>query len=191
MAHQPVFDTLQVADEMEQRGMEREQATGLAHVLGNQLGEHVAVRKDLDLGFEDVRAEVTVARTELDAKIEGVRAEITGVRAEVTGARAELNAKIDGTRAELNAKIDGVNGKLNFGFALMIALLSVLIGIGLFNGAKGATAPPRTVEAPPAAAAPGGAPQPTPGAAAPVRDGATTSVESVSVSPAPVGGPTR
>ena len=160
MAHQPVFDTLQVADEMEQRGMEREQATGLAQVLGNQLGEHVAVRKDLDLGFE-------------------------GVRAEVTGARAELNAKIDGTRAELNAKIDGVNGKLNFGFALMIALLSVLIGIGLFNGAKGASAPPHTVEAPPAAAAPGGAPQPTPGAAAPVRDGATTSTESASVSPAP------
>ncbi len=66
MAHQPVFDTLQVADEMEQRGMEREQATGLAQVLGSQLGEHVAVRKDLDLGFEGVRAEIRLVHTKID-----------------------------------------------------------------------------------------------------------------------------
>ena len=80
MAHQPVFDTLQVADEMEQKGMEREQATGLAQVLGNQLGEHVAVRKDLDLGFEGVRAEIA-----------GVRAEVRLVHTKVDGVNSKLN----------------------------------------------------------------------------------------------------
>ena len=80
MAHQPVFDTLQVADEMEQRGMERQQATGLAHVLGTQLGEHVAVRKDLDLGFEGVRAEIA-----------GVRAEVRLVHTKVDGVNSKLN----------------------------------------------------------------------------------------------------
>ena len=156
MAHQPVFDTLQVADEMEQRGMEREQATGLAQVLGNQLGEHVAVRKDLDLGFEGVRAEIANTRTELDAKIDLVH----------TG---------------LEAKIDGVNSKLNLGFGLMVAFITAVAGMQLFAITRPPVVVPPATAAPPPVVAPAIAP-PAPSPPGPAPDRATTSTEGGSVS---------
>ena len=55
---QPVIDTLQVADALQRSGMEREQAEGFARTLGTQLGEHVAVGKDLDIGFNRISAHI-------------------------------------------------------------------------------------------------------------------------------------
>ncbi len=166
MAHQPVFDTLQVADEMEQRGMAPEQARGLAQVLGDQLGEHVAVRKDLDAGFDGVRAEIANARTELNAKIDGVRAEVGRVR------------------TELNAKIDGVNGTLKLGFGLMVAFITAVAGMQLFALTRSPVIVQPVMAAPPQVAAPA-APQPAPSRTEPAQDDATTSAESASVSPTP------
>ncbi len=55
---QPVIDTLQVADALRRTGMEQEQAEGLARTLGAELGEHVAVRRELDAGFDGIRAQI-------------------------------------------------------------------------------------------------------------------------------------
>ena len=60
---QPVMDTPQVADALQRSGMEREQAAGLARTLGTELGDHVAVNKDLDPEFERPRAHVGVLGT--------------------------------------------------------------------------------------------------------------------------------
>ena len=55
---QPVIDTLQVADALRRTGMEQGQAEGLARTLGAELGEHVAVRRELDAGFDGIRAQI-------------------------------------------------------------------------------------------------------------------------------------
>ena len=52
---QPVIDALTVSDALRETGMEREQAEGLARSLGTELGAHVAVRSDLEAGFQGVR----------------------------------------------------------------------------------------------------------------------------------------
>ncbi len=127
---QPVVDTLRLSDTLRKVGMEREQAEGVARALGKELGEHVAVQGDLDTGFRGVRSEMALMRSELEARIEEVR--------------SSLDAKIEGVRSDLKA----LNAKFNFGFGLLVAFLSVLVGIGLLNLNKPITAPPGTANAP-------------------------------------------
>ena len=112
---QPVIDTLRVSETLQQSGMAREQAEGVARILGNELGEHVAVQSDLDTGFQGVRSEMALMRSELEARIGEVR--------------SELEAKIGDVRSDLKA----LNTKFNLGFGLLVAFLSVLVGIGLLN----------------------------------------------------------
>ena len=69
---QPVIDTLQVADALQRSGMEREQAEGVARTLGTELGDHVAVRKDLDLGFERVLAHVDERFARIDERFKAL-----------------------------------------------------------------------------------------------------------------------
>ena len=154
MASQPVVDTLKVANEMEGRGMDREQAQGLAQVLGDELGERVVVHKDLDR----VHSEIANTRTDLNASIKGVRSEVDKVR-------TNLDAKIDVLRAEMTGRLDGVNSRLTM---LTVALPLILAGLALLDRMDlgWRTGPPATppavaaptITAPPVAAAPVAAP---------------------------------
>lgn len=75
---QPVMDTLQVADALQRSGMEREQAEGVASTLGTHLGEHIVVRKDLDLGFERILARVDERFAQVDKQFAELKGELTG-----------------------------------------------------------------------------------------------------------------
>ena len=154
---QPVVDTLRLCDLLRKTGMEREQAEGMARVLGEELGEHVAVQGDVQSVFRQVRsdlgAEIQQVRSDLGAEIQKVRsdlcAEIQKVRsdlcAEIQQVRCDLEAKIqtvdnkvDLLRAELSGKIDGLNWKLTFlvgGFGLLLSVLTVVSGMGLLDRA--------------------------------------------------------
>ena len=112
---QPVIDTLRVSETLQQYGMAREQAEGVARMLARELGEHVAVQSDLDTGFQGVRSEMALMRSELEARIGEVR--------------SELEAKIGDVRSDLKA----LNTKFNLGFGMLVAFLSMLVGIGLLN----------------------------------------------------------
>ena len=182
---QPVVDTLRLSDTLREAGIEREKAEGVARALGKELGEHVAVQGDLDAGFQGVRSEMGLMHSELDARIQGVRSEmalmrseldarIEGVRSEMALMGSELEARIEEVRSSLDAKIEGVrsdlralNAKFNFGFGLLVAFLSVLVGIGLLNLNKPTTAPSGIANLPQAAPA-SASPAPYPDPATPV-----------------------
>ena len=103
---QPVIDTLQVADALQRSGMEREQAEGVARTLGTELGDHVAVRKDLDLGFERVLAHVD-----------------------------ERFARVDERFARIDERFKALDGKLNLmlvGAGLALAYLAVIASLDRF-----------------------------------------------------------
>ena len=165
---QPVVDTLQLSDAFRKTGMEPEQAEGMARALGEELGEHVAVKGDLQSGFRqvrsDLRAEIQQVRSDLGAEIQQVRsdlgaeiqqvrsdlgAEIQQVRAEVQQVRSDLGAEVRQVRCDLEAKIqavdnkvDGLNWKLTFlvgGFGLLLTVLTVISGMGLLDRAPPAS----------------------------------------------------
>ena len=166
---QPVVDTLRLSDTLREAGIEREKAEGVARALGKELGEHVAVQGDLDAGFQGVRSEMGLMHSELEARIEGVRSEMALMRSELEArieeVRSSLDAKIEGVRSDLKA----LNAKFNFGFGLLVAFLSVLVGIGLLNLNKPITAPSGIANLPLAA--------PTSAALAPYPDPATPVVQ--------------
>ena len=196
---QPVIDTLRVSENLEESGMDRRQAESVARTLGEELGEHVAVQSDLDTGFQGVRSDMALTRSELEAKIGEVRSEmalmrseleakIGEVRSEMALMRSELEAKIGEVRSEvalmrseLEARIEGVrtemkalNTRFNLGFGLMLAFLSVLVGIGLLNldrtSALSSGAAPVSLSAPGAEAFR----PPAPGRAMPAAAGPTS-----------------
>ena len=173
VVRQPVVDTLRLSDTLRKAGMEREQAEGVARAFGKEFGEHVAVQGDLDTGFEGVRSEIGLMRSELEARIGGLRSEIAlmrselearieGLRSEMGLMRSELEARIEGVRSEialvrsdLEGAIKALNSKFNFGFGLLAALLAAVIGILLGPTGRTATTmptPPITINFPATAA---------------------------------------
>ncbi len=117
---QPVMDTLQVADALQRSGMEREQAEGVASTLGTQLGDHVAVRKDLDLGFERILAHVDERFAQVDKQF----AQVDERFAQVDKQFAELKGELTGEIKSLHTKFN----VLGVGVALALAFLGVIAG---------------------------------------------------------------
>ena len=97
---QPVIDTLQVADALRRTGMEQGQAEGLARTLGAELGEHVAVRGELDAGFDGIRAQ-------MDARFE----------------------QVDLRFQQVEARLDALAGQFRFGLGLVVALFAAVVGV--------------------------------------------------------------
>ena len=108
---QPVIDTLQVADALRRTGMEQEQAEGLARTLGAELGEHVAVRGELDAGFVGVRAQMDTRFAEVDARFE------------------QVDARFDRMEARMDARLDALAGQFRFGLGLVVALFAAVVGV--------------------------------------------------------------
>ena len=117
---QPVVDTLQISEALRKTGMEREQAEGLARVLGDELGEHVVAQGDLQTGFQEIRGQiqsvdhrVDLARTELVGQIRILDGKIDGVRTELGGRIDALDQKVDGVKTELGGRIDALDQKVD------------------------------------------------------------------------------
>ena len=147
---QPVIDTLQVADALQRSGMEREQAEGVARTLGTQLGEHVAVGKDLDIGFNRISAHVDERfaqhRAHVDERIAHIDERFAHVDERFAQHRAHVDerfaridqrfakvdeqfVRIDGRFQALDERFKALDGKLNLllvGAGLALAYLAVI-----------------------------------------------------------------
>ena len=113
---------------MSQRpGGGRTQAEGVARALGNEFGEHVVARGDLDARFDRVDAETTLMRTQFEARIDSVR--------------SDIGSRLDALDAKFN-----VMGRMA-GLALaFLTLLVTVAGIGVYNPPiQRSAAPPATV----------------------------------------------
>ncbi len=147
--NQPVINTLELCDALRKTGMEGEQAEGLARALGKELGAHVAVRSDLQLGFQGVRndlgseiqkvrsdlgSEIQKVRNDLGAEIEKVRSdlgsEIQKVRndlgTEIQKVRSDLGSEIQKLRSDLTAKFQAVDKKVDVLRAELTARMDAL-----------------------------------------------------------------
>lgn len=110
----PVVDTLRLSETLQEAGVDRAQANGLARALGQELGEHVLARAGFNAGFK------------------GIRAEFKSVRAEMAVMRTELDARIDALRASLQT----IDSKLRYmiaGMGLMLAFLPAITGLVVYQ----------------------------------------------------------
>ena len=166
---QPVMDTLRLSERLQGAGVERGQADGMARALGAELDEHVVVRKDVEAGFAGVRAEIALTRSNLEGEIALTRSNLEG---EIALTRTELGDQIDRLRTEINTKF-------TWGFGLLLAFLSVLVGLGLITVNKPTPATPAITYVP--WMVPGATPAQPPGSTpTPPASGGATSPGAVS-----------
>ena len=187
---QPVVDTLRLSNALQEAGVERAQAEGVARALGDEFGAHVVARGDLDVGFarvegefKDVRAqfkdvhaqfkEVGAQFKDVHAQFKEVGAEFKAVRAEMAVMRSDLEGRIDalGVRMDsgfevLHGSMQALDSKFRYmmaGIGLMLAFLSAIAGLAVFQGlpSNAGAAPHAVWQAP----APAGASAPPPPAA--------------------------
>ena len=164
---QPVMDTLRLSQKLRETGVESGQAEGMAQALGTELDEHVAVRQDLDAGFDRVQSEIQLTCSNLEAQIKGVRSDL---ESQIKGVRTDLEAQIQGVRSEIALMRSEFNTKFNWGFGLMVAFLSVLVGMGWIDLNK-PTPTPTAIQYVPLVVPGTVVPQPAPNPAAPATHG--------------------
>ena len=124
---QPVIDTLQVADALQRSGMEREQAEGIASTLGTQLGEHVAVGKDLDIGFNRISAHIDERIAHVDERFARIDQRFAKVDEQFVRIDGRFRA-LDERFKALDERFKALDGKLNL-FGLVAGLALAFLGV--------------------------------------------------------------
>ncbi len=143
---QPVVDTLRLSNALQEAGVERAQAEGVARALGDEFGAHVVARGDLDVGFarvegefKDVRAQfrdvhaqfkevgaqfkdVHAQFKEVGAQFKDVHAQFKEVGAEFKAVRAEMAVM----RSDLEGRIDALGVRMDSGFEVLHGSMQAL-----------------------------------------------------------------
>ena len=132
---QPVVDTLRLSSALQEAGVERAQAEGVARALGDEFGEHVVARGDLDAGFARVEGEFKDVRAqfrEVDAQFKEVHAEFNAVRADMAVMQARMDSGFEVLRGSMQA-LDSKFRYMMAGIGLVLAFLSAIAGLAVFQ----------------------------------------------------------
>jgi len=103
------FDTLSYTRRLEAAGVPAEQADAHAHALSEALRTQLATKADVQLAKMELNDKIELVRLELSDKIELVR--------------TELNDKIDRVHLELSGRMDRMEAKQAAEFAELRALI--------------------------------------------------------------------
>ena len=135
-----VIDTLKFADRLKNAGFPPPQAEGLARVLGDELGERMVVKRDLDDAVQAVNRDldnavqtITATIESLDAKFEA-KFEAMDQKFEAKFLALEprfdaIDAKLESQHRESSTRFNVLFGAMALGFTLVIGL----IGYSLFS----------------------------------------------------------
>lgn len=137
---QPVIDTLRLSNALQEAGVERTQAEGVARTLGDEFSNHLVARGPFDAGFERVSGEfrdVHARFREVDAEFKAVHARFGEVDAEFKAVRSEMavmRSGMDSGFEVLRGSIEALDSKFRYmmaGIGLMLAFLSAIAGLAV------------------------------------------------------------
>ena len=136
-----MLDTLTLARELKDSGIEPTQADAITHVV-QQAVEHAdpATPEDLDAHRSEVRADFNTHRADIRADLDTHRAD---VRADLDTHRADVRASIDTLRADVRADIAALETRL---IKWMIGIALTATGIVVAAGTAFAVAFLRSLE---------------------------------------------
>ena len=140
-----VIDTLRLADRLKEAGFEPPHAEGMARALGDELGERMVTKSDLDEAIRPVCEQLHALELRLDtidakfdAKFEGLEPRFDAIDAKFDGLEPRFDAidvKIESVHRELSGKFNILLGVMALGFTLLLAL-------GGYNAVAPRLAPP-------------------------------------------------
>ena len=131
-----VIDTLKFADRLKDAGFPPPQAEGLARALGDELGERMVVKRDLDDAVQAVNRDLdnavqTISATieSLDAKFEAMDQKFEAKFLALEPRFDAIDAKLESQHRESSTRFNVLFGAMALGFTLVIGL----IGYRLFS----------------------------------------------------------
>ena len=125
---QPVIDTLRLSNALQEAGVERAQAEGVARTLGDEFSNHLVARGPFDAGFERVSGEFR----DVHARFREVDAEFKAVRSETAVMRSGMDSGFEVLRGSIEA-LDSKFRYMMAGIGLMLAFLSAIAGLAVFQ----------------------------------------------------------
>ena len=154
-----VIDTLRLADRLKESGFEPPHAEGMARALGDELGERMVTKSDLDEAIRPVCEQIHALELRLDtldakfdAKFEGLEPRFDAIDARFEGLEPRfdaIDAKFDGLEPRFDAidvKIESVHrelsGKFNILLGVMALGFTLLLALGGYNAVAPRLAPP-------------------------------------------------
>ena len=149
----PVVDKLKLVEQLEDSGFERRHAEGLAHALGEALGEHVLTKADLDDALHPIHAQLIefAARFDgigakfeaidhkfgaIDAKLEAIDHRFAALDAKFEAKFDALDSKVDASVVSLGARIDALATNLRIVTAVMLFGFTLLVALGFYNATQ-------------------------------------------------------
>ena len=135
-----VIDTLKLADRLKGAGFPPPQAEGLARALGDELGERMVTKRDLDDAVQAIHATMGALDAKFESKIEAMDQKFES-RFEAMDQKFEskflaleprfdtLDAKLESQHRESSTRFNVLFGTVALGFTLAIGL----IGYSLFS----------------------------------------------------------
>ena len=151
-----VIDTLRFADRLKTAGFPPPQAEGLARALGDELGERMVVKRDLDDAVQAMNRNLDDAVQAINATIETLDAKFESRFEAMDQKFVAMDQKFESKFQALEPRFDAIDAKLEsqhrefstrfnvlFGaMALGFTLITGLIGYSLFSPQPVATPSP-------------------------------------------------
>lgn len=135
-----VIDTLKFADRLKNAGFPPPQAEGLARALGDELGEHMVAKRDLDDAVQAINATIETLDAKFESRFEAMDQKFES-RFEATDQKFEsrflaleprfdtIDARLESQHRESSTRFNVLFGTVALGFTLVIGL----IGYSLFS----------------------------------------------------------
>ena len=135
-----VIDTLKFADRLKNAGFPPPQAEGLARVLGDELGERMVTKRDLDDAFQTLNATIGILDAKFESKFEAMDQKFEA-RFEATDQKFDskflaleprfdaIDTRLESQHRESTTRFNVLFGTIALGFTLVIGL----IGYSLFS----------------------------------------------------------
>ena len=133
-----VIDTLKFADRLKSAGFPPPQAEGLARVLGDELGERMVTKRDLDDAVQTLNATIGVLDAKFESKFEAMDQKFEAKFLALEPRFDAIDAKLESQHRESSTRFNVLFGAMALGFTLVIGL----IGYSLFSPRPAATPSP-------------------------------------------------
>ena len=124
-----VIDTLKFADRLKNAGFPPPQAEGLARVLGDELGERMVTKRDLDDAVQTINATIGILDAKFESKFEAMDQKFEARFVAMEPRFDAIDAKLESQHRESSTRFNVLFGTMALGFTLVIGL----IGYSLFS----------------------------------------------------------
>ena len=108
-----VIDTLRFADRLKAAGFGVPQAEGMARALGEELGDNVVTKRDLDDAVQSLQLTIEAMDAKFEARFEGLEPRFDAIDAKFEALETRFDAKFQALETRFDAKFQALEPRFD------------------------------------------------------------------------------